>query len=453
MAKDLTKGSEWKVILLFTLPLMAGNLLQQIYSLTDGLVAGNLAGQDALSAVGIVFPVTFLLLAVATGMTNGCGVIVAQYFGAGDIPNLRKAVSTGILTILGASVVITAAGFLLTRPLLVYVLNTPDHILPLAMTYMQIYCAGLVFQFGYNVFAAILRALGDSRSTLYFLLVAAILNVVLDIVMAGPFGIAGVAWATVIAQAGACICSAVYLFKKVDFLRYKKGEFSFRPEMFRLALRLGIPSTIQQCCVGLGMMLMQRLINSFGDAAISATTAAMRVESFAMVPIMMFFQGLANFTGQNMGAGRVDRVRRGYRQTLVMSECICIFIICVILLFSNFIIGCFGLNDEGLVFGSTYLRTVSVFFCVFCLMYVTNGILQGSGDVMFPTIASLVSLSIRVIAANLLAAFTPLGYTSILVAIPLGWFCGSAIVVGRFLSGRWANKSLIRSQNNKKSPD
>lgn len=443
LTKDMTKGTEWKLILFFTLPLMAGNLLQQIYSLADSLVAGNMVSETAISAIGVVFPVTYLLLAVATGLSNGCGVIVAQYFGAKDIPNVRRAVSTALITTLGASVLVTILGYALTTPVLVGVLNTPDSILPEAETYMHIYCLGLIFQFAYNAIASVLRALGDSKATLYFLLVAAVMNVVLDIALAPFFGVAGIAWATVTAQAASAVVSLIYMFKRISFLRYAKGEFTFEKDMFQLSMRLGIPTVIQQCCVGLGMVLMQRLINSFGEDAISATTAAMRVESFVMVPIMMFFQGLANFTGQNIGAGKLDRVKRGYHQTLIMAVICCAIIITVILVFCTQIIACFGLNEAACELGAQYLRCLVAFFIIFCMMYITNGVLQGAGDVMYPTIASMFSLAVRVISANLMAAFTPIGYGSVYFAVPIGWAVGLAIVFTRYLTGKWKEKALV----------
>ena len=440
----MTKGTEWKLILSFTLPLMAGNFLQQIYALADSLVAGNFVGDTALSAIGIVFPVTYLLLAVAIGFSNGCGVIVSQYFGAGDISSVRRAVSTSLITTLGFGILVTALGLLLTRPVLVGVLSTPDTILPEAVTYMHIYCIGLIFQFAYNAIASILRALGDSKATLYFLIIAAILNVGLDILLAPFFGVAGIAWATVTAQAGSAIVSLIYLFRRISILRYEKGEFTFETDMFRLSMRLGIPTILQQCCVGLGMILMQRLINSFGEDAIAATAAAMKVESFVMVPIMMFYLGLANFTGQNIGAGKLDRVRRGYHQTLVMALICCAVIITVIMTLCTRIIACFGLNADACALGARYMRVLMIFFVIFCLMYVTNGVLQGAGDVMFPTIGSLSSLTVRVITANSLAAFTSLGYTSIPVAVPVGWVVGTSIVVIRYLTGGWKRKALVK---------
>jgi putative MATE family efflux protein len=348
---------------------------------------------------------------------------------------------------LGAGVLITGVGYLLSRPLLTGVLNTPEDVLPLAMTYLRIYCLGLIFQFAYNAFAAILRALGNSRSTLYFLIVATVLNVVLDLLLARPFGVAGVAWATVIAQGASALCAGVYLFRAVPFLGQEAGQLRFDKGMFRLAMRVGVPTSIQQCCVGIGMILMQRLINSFGQDAIAATTAAMRVESFANVPIMMFYQGLANFTGQNMGAGKIDRVHRGYRQTMLMALICCALIIGVILLFCRQIIGCFGLSEGACLLGAQYLRALMAFFVIFCLMYVTNGVLQGAGDVAFPTIGSMTSLGVRVICANLLAAFTGLGYASIYTSIPVGWVAGTSIVVIRFLTHRWEKKVLVKKRN------
>ena len=444
MTKDMTVGTEWKVILPFTLPLIAGNLLQQVYSLADSMVAGNLVSETALAAIGVCFPFTFLLLAAATGLSNGCGVITAQFFGAGDEKSVRRSVSTALLTALGAGILITLIGSLAARPVLTLVLNTPETVLPDALSYIRIYCIGLVFQFVYNTAASILRALGDSRATLYFLVAAAVLNVGLDIFLAPYFGVAGIAWATDIAQAVCCMLSLIYLFQRISILKFSRGEFVMDPQMFRLSMKMGIPTILQQCSVGLGMILMQRLINSFGDTAIAATSASQKVESFIMVPIMMFYQGLSNFTGQNIGAGKLERVRRGYRQTLVMTLLCCVVIIAVILLFTDQIIALFGLTAEGIALGRGYLRVLSYFFVIFAVMYATNGVLQGAGDVMFPTLGSLTSLTVRVISANLLAAFTPVGYASVYICNPIGWVAGTAIVLTRYFSGAWKKKALVQ---------
>ncbi len=444
MAKDMTQGKEWKQILSFTLPLIGGNLLQQIYSLADSMIVGNFAGQHALASVGISFPVTFLLLALATGMTNGVGVMAAQYFGARDRDAFKKNLSTGCVTLLGAGVLITVLGIGLSRVLLEGLLKTEPVLLPDALLYLRIYCVGLVFQFAYNTFAAILRSIGDSRSTMIFLLISTVLNIVLDIIFVQFWAVAGVAWATVIAQGVSAVFAGLYLFRKIELAQFQRGQFRFDRGMFLTSLRLGIPTSIQQCSVGLGMVLMQRLINSFGVDTISAVTAAMKLESFAMVPIMMFYMGLSNFTGQNIGAGKMERIKRGYHQTMVMAMITCAGIILLLFFAGPYVIGWYNLNETATAIGAEYLRTLGWFFLIFCVMYITNGVLQGSGDVAFPTAGSVTSLATRVIVANIMATFPAIGYRSIFYSIPVGWLLGTTIVFIRYLTGKWKQKGLVK---------
>lgn len=444
MAKDMTQGKEWKCILSFTLPLIGGNLLQQIYSLADTIIVGNFAGQNPLAAVGTSFPVTFLLLALATGMTNGVGIMAAQFYGARKRGEFRRNLSTGCITLLGAGILITLLGILLSRPILAGLLRADASILGDALLYLRIYCVGLVFQFAYNTFAAILRSIGDSRSTMYFLLISTVLNIVLDLIFVRYWTVAGVAWATVIAQAVSAVVAGIYLFRRVELAKFKKGEFVFDPQMFKTSLKLGVPTSVQQCSVGLGMVLMQRLINSFGVDTTAAVSASMKLESFAMVPIMMFYMGLSNFTGQNMGAGKIDRIRRGFHQTLAMAMITCAGIILLLIFAGPYAIGLFNMNEAASAIGTEYLTTLAGFFLIFCLMYISNGVLQGSGDVAYPTAGSMTSLIIRVIAANIMATFPAIGYRSIFYSIPIGWFFGTAIVFTRYLSGKWQNKSVVK---------
>lgn len=444
MAKDMTQGKEWKLILSFTLPLIGGNLLQQIYSLADSLIVGNFAGQTALASVGTSFPITFLLLALATGLTNGVGVMASQFYGAKNAEAFRKNLSTACFTLLGAGILITILGILTSRPLLAGLLQADASILDDALLYLRIYCIGLVFQFAYNTFAAILRSIGDSRSTMYFLLLATVVNIVLDLIFVQFWQVAGVAWATVIAQAVSAVTAGVYLFRKVELARFRKSQFRFHREMFGMSLRLGVPTSIQQCSVGLGMVLMQRLINSFGVDTISAITAAMKLESFAMVPIMMFYMGLSNFTGQNMGARQMDRIKRGYHQTMVMAMITCAGIILLLVFAGPYAIGLFHMNQAATAIGVEYLQTLAWFFLIFCIMYITNGVLQGSGDVAYPTAGSMTSLIVRVIVANIMATFPAIGYRSIFYSIPIGWVCGTAIVFIRYLTGKWKTKGVMQ---------
>ncbi len=444
MAKDMTTGREWKLILAFTLPLIGGNLLQQIYSLADTLIVGNFAGQNALASVGTSFPLTYLLLALATGLTNGVGVMAAQFYGARDDQAFRKTLSTACFTLLGAGILITAVGIASSRLLLEGLLRADESILDDALLYLRIYCIGLVFQFAYNTFAAVLRSIGDSRATMYFLLVSTVLNIVLDLVFVQMWAVAGVAWATVIAQGVSAVMAGIYLFRRVELAQFHRGEFCFDKPSFSMSLRLGIPTSVQQCSIGLGMVLMQRLINSFGVDTISAVTAAMKLESFTMVPIMMFYMGLSNFTGQNMGAGYIPRIHRGYHQTLVMALITCGGIIALLLSVGPFAIGLYNMNEAASAIGVEYLTTLAIFFLIFCIMYITNGVLQGSGDVLYPTAASMTSLIVRVIVANIMATIPAIGYRCVFYSVPVGWVCGTAIVVIRYFTGRWKNKGIIR---------
>lgn len=444
MAKDMTQGKEWKLILSFTLPLIGGNLLQQIYSLADSLIVGNFAGQLALAAVGTSFPVTFLLLALATGMTNGVGIMAAQFFGAKDSDRFRRNLSTGCFTLLGAGILITVLGISLSRFIMDTLLRADAAILEDAILYLRIYCIGLIFQFAYNTFAAVLRSIGDSRSTMYFLMVSTILNIILDLVFVQLWAVAGVAWATVIAQGVSAVLAGVYLFRRVELARFRKGEFRFDRDMFLTSLRLGGPTSIQQCSVGLGSMLMQRLINSFGVDVTSAVAAAMKLESFTMVPIMMFYMGLSNFTGQNMGAGQLSRIKRGYHQTMAMALMACGCIVLLLIFGGPIAIGFFHMNEAATAIGAEYLRTLAGFFLVFCVMYITNGVLQGSGDVLFPTIASATSLIVRVISANVMATIPAIDYRSVFYSIPFGWVLGALIVYIRYRTGKWKEKGVVK---------
>lgn len=444
MAKNMTEGKEWKLILSFTLPLMVGNLLQQVYSLADSLIVGNFAGQSALAAVGTSFPLTFLLLAIAMGLTNGVGVMAAQFFGARDRDSFRRNLTTACFTLIAAGLLITLLGIAASRGLMEGLLRVDAAILPDALSYLRIYCIGLVFQFAYNTFAAILRSIGDSRSTMYFLLISTVLNIVLDLIFVQLWAVQGVAWATVIAQAVSAAIAGIYLFTRVELARFRLRDFRFHRDMFFTSLRLGVPTSVQQCSVGLGMVLMQRLINSFGVDTTAAVAAAMKLEAFCNVPIMMFYMGLSNFTGQNIGAGKLDRIKRGYHQTLIMCLIACGLIVLILTAAGGWLIGLFHMNEAASAIGTEYLQTLAVFFLLFSVMYITNGVLQGSGDVLFPTLGSFTSLASRVIVANLIAGIPFVGYRCIFWSIPVGWVLGTAIVVIRYKTGRWKTKSIIK---------
>ena len=284
---NMTEGAEWKSILRFTLPLMAANVLQQLYNIVDGIIVGNFVGQDALSAVGTCGPLTAFFIALAFGMSVGAGILISQYFGAQQHEALRETVSTTLLLMLGLGVAFTAIGIAVARPVLRTFLLVPDSFLDAAVSYFQIYCVGLLFSFAYNIVSFTLRSVGDSSSTLYFLLIAAVTNVGLDLLFVAVFrwGVAGAAWATNIAQALSAVVSLVYMQRRHALLRFRLRELRFHGDKARLCIRLGVPTTVQQIVVTCGTLAIQRVINSFGNDFIAGMTAANRAYAIARMGV------------------------------------------------------------------------------------------------------------------------------------------------------------------------
>lgn len=457
MVKSMNEGKEWKLILLFTLPLMAGNLLQQLYNTVDGIIVGNYVGAQALSSVGTCASLTMLFVALAIGMSAGCSILVSQYFGAQKLDELRKAVSTSIILLVAMGAVLSVVGVIAARPMLQYVLKVDTYYLEDAVTYFSIYAIGLIFQFTYNIFAAILRSLGDSRATLYFLLVSSVTNVALDLLFVCVFqwGVAGAATATVISQAVSAVVCVVYMFKKHTLLRYRRGEFVFEWDKFTLALRLGIPTMLQQCVISCGHVAIQRLINTFELSHVglmAGCTAASRLENFVLIPIFGFNMGMATFTGQNMGAGRLDRVKRGLWSTELMGLACCVTLGTICYLFAAPLVRLFGISEgNGLEYGVAYIHFIAPTFVIFCIYQIMGGVIQGSGDVLWSTTASITSLIFRTAIAYLMAFCTPVAYRAAWVSVPLGWLWALAILGIRYRSGGWTKKAIVHNESNPSS--
>lgn len=450
LVKSMTEGKEWKLILLFTLPLMAGNFLQQLYHTVDGIIVGNYVGADALASVGTCSPMTMLFIALAMGMSAGCSIVVSQYFGARQMDEMRRAVSTSILLLVAMGLVLSVVGVAAARPLLQHVLNVDARYLENAVLYFSIYAVGLVFQFTYNIFAAILRSLGDSSATLYFLLVSSVTNIALDLLFVRVFswGVAGAAVATVISQGVSAVVCVVYMFKKHAILRYEKGEFGFHRDKFILSLRMGIPTMLQQCVISCGHMAIQRLINTFevtNLGLMAGFTAAVRIENFVLIPVFGFNMGMATFTGQNMGAGQIKRVKRGLWSTELMGNLCCMALGAAAFLGARPLVELFGLSSgSGLEYGMAYVRFISPLFCIFCFYLILGGVIQGAGDVLWSTIATISSLVFRIAAAYFLAYHTPVGYQAAWVSVPLGWLWALIILAARYRSGGWQRKGIVQ---------
>jgi putative MATE family efflux protein len=451
MKRDMTAGKEWKLILLFTLPIMAGNLLQQLYNTIDGIVVGHFIGEDAFAGVGTCTPLTFLVLALSMGISTGVGITIAQFFGAKKHDELAVAVDTSLVLMGLLGVLMTVLGFIFTPFLLKNVLGTPDNIMSYAVTYFRIYCLGLTFQFVYNGIAFILRGIGDSKASLYFLLISTVINAILAVLFVILFhwGVAGTAIATVIAQITCAVVSYIYMRKRFPFI---KGGKHYDAGLGKTILRLGIPSAIQQSIVALGNVAMQRLVNGFGESCISAYSAANRINNYMFVPIIGFQAGLANFTGQNIGAGRLDRVKRGFRSTLIMGISTTIVISVLLYVFAGPVVSIFGVTADALEYGITQIRFVSVAFLIFSVYMVQGGVLQGAGDILLQSAATLTALLLRVILGYTGVAVGILGYNAAWMTLPIGWLAAVIITFTRYCSGKWKTKALVGKLHDTKTP-
>ena len=444
---DLTEGSPGKSLLVFALPLILGNLFQQFYNMADSMIVGNFVGEDALAAVGASYALTNVFIMIAIGGGNGASVLTSQYLGAKQHGRMKTSISTSLITFLAVSLVLGGVGFAMNGRILEG-LNTPENIMGQARLYLGIYFLGLPFLFMYNVLAAIFNAMGDSRTPLYLLIFSSILNVVLDIISVTwlGMGVDGVAIATVMAQGISALISFGILMKKLRGYEQEDGD-GFRlydSSMLKAGTRIAVPSILQQSIVSIGMLLVQSVVNGFGSAALAGYSAGSRIESICVVPMIATGNAVATFTAQNIGAGKMERVKEGYRASYGIVAGFSVIIAVIVVLLNGPIITSFlgdGMSREAYGAGTGYLSFIAYFFVFIGMKACTDGVLRGSGDVLVFTIANLVNLTIRVYAAF---HFAPIwGVAAVWYAVPMGWIANYVISFSRYLTGKWRDKKVI----------
>lgn len=450
MVKNLTEGKPLKLLFFFALPMVIGNFFQQLYNMVDSMVVGKFVGEDALAAVGSSFPVVFLAVAIAAGLSMGCTVVISQLFGAGQIREMKTTISTALIALGVIGLAIMAAGELASGPLL-KLLGTDADIMADSLTYLRIYFGGAVFLFLYNTLNGIYNALGDSNTPLKFLMVSALTNIGLDLLFVIRFhmGVAGVAWATLIAQGLCAVVSFFVLIKRMKDMESepaaadKKFAF-FEANAARRIARVGVPSMLQQSIVSLSMMFMQGLVNSYGKVFVAGYTAATKIDTLAMMPNMNFSNAMSSYTAQNIGAGKDKRVVQGYKACLLMVLIFSLIITGIIYLFGPQLLSLFlnsGSEGSAMGYGLRYMKTVSVFYVLMGLMFVGNGLLRGAGDMGAFMLSSMSNLFSRVAIAYLLAHF--IGSSAIWWSIPIGWGIGAIFSFIRVQSGKWKLKKLV----------
>jgi len=381
--KELTSGNEGRLIFNFAMPMLLGNLFQQLYNIVDTIIVGNILGKEALAAVGASFPIVFTLISLIIGVASGGTIVIAQYFGAGDHASVKRAIHTMYIFLTIASVVLTLVGIPMVDEIF-RLIRLPQEIMPEATTYLSIYLSGLVAFFGFNATSAILRGLGDSKTPLYFLMISTVFNIGFDLlfIIVFEWGIAGAAVATVVSQAGAFLTAMIYLNRNHKLIDFNLPKYRFDKKIFWQSLRIGLPTGFQHTFVSLGMMAIMAIVNTFGTNVIAGYAAAIRIDSLALLPAMIFSAALATFMGQNIGAGRSDRVRRGLIATLLMSSAVSLIVMAVVILFKYQLMGMFTKDLEVIRIGGEYLLIVSSFYLLFTGMFMINGVLRGAGDTL-----------------------------------------------------------------------
>ncbi len=446
MSKNMTQGSPWKHILLFSLPILAGMMLQLFYTTVDSIVVGNFVGENALGAMNTSVTYANWLLAISTGLSTGSGIVIAQFFGGGKEQDMRRCVSSMLLLMTGLGLVIMVVGLVTSDLVLRNVLNVPEENFHYASAYMQVYFLGMVFQFAYNAFAAALRSVGDSGATMKFLLVSSVANIFFDLlfVVAFNWGVEGAALGTVLAQGLSVLCSIVYIKKKQPLLWIPRKEMKFHGDMGKMILKLGVPVMIQTVISSSGQIAIQRLINGFGPSTMAAVAAGGKIESYALMPNMAFSNGMATYAGQNAGAGDMKRVWKGYKACLLMSGAFCLTMSLIIFIFAGPLVGLFGCGPESVAFGIRYLRFMACVLILMMLLFVSRGMLQGVGDVSICTVITFVTLAIRIIFAYSTVGI--LGAPVIYICMGLDFVIGAGFYVIRLASGKWKKKVITKQE-------
>ena len=434
----LVQKKPLNAVLIFSLPIIIGNLFQQTYTMADSAIVGRFVSEEALAAIGASYSLTNIFVCIAIGGGIGASVIVSRYFGAKDYGKMKIAVFTSLISFLFISLLLGGIGLIFSEKIML-LLNTPANVLDLAVVYLDIYFLGLPFLFMYNVLSAMFNALGKSKIPLYFLIFSSVFNIILDIIMVKTFlmGVAGVAWATLIAQGISAVASFLVLMKNLKSLDTEHTKVFDKTELAAMT-KIALPSILQQSTVAIGMMLVQSVVNSFGSQALAGFSAAMRIEAICVVPMMGIGNAMSSYTAQNIGANKMERVIEGYHVANKMVI-VCAVVICIILeLFNKPIVSMF-LGENGtttsLATGRGYLTFMGWFFCLIGFKMSVDGILRGAGDMKMFIIANLVNLFLRVFLSVTLAP--KFGIAMIWYSVPIGWFINWVISYLQYRTGKW----------------
>lgn len=439
--EPMTSGSIGKRMMFFALPLLLGNLFQQLYNTVDSLIVGNFLGSSALAAVSSSGSLIFMLIGFLSGISAGAGVVISQYFGAEDVPNIQRAVHTTVAFGIAAGLLMTIVGILLSPQILAW-MGTPESVMPESISYLQIYFSGSLGFVLYNVFVGILQAVGDSRHPLYYLMASSVIKLVLDILFIGFFhtGVGGAALATVISQVFSAILCFVQLLRTKESYQLRLSSIRFDLPMLGRIIRIGLPSGVQNSIIAFANVVVQSYINAFGEMAMAGYGAYTKIEGFAFLPINSFTMAMTTFVGQNLGAGQTERTRKGARfgilVTVVMAELIGV----IVMLFAPQLIAAFDSTPAVVQFGVEKARTAALFYCLLAYSHSVASVIRGAGKAV---VSMLIMMTFWcVVRVAFLAVSIPFTHSVLMVyaVYPLTWALSSVAFFFYYRRANWLNQ-------------
>ena len=438
---DMTSGNEIVLLINFTIPMLLGNLFQQFYNLADTVIVGQFGGEYGLASIGAVGSVNFLFFSLCLGMGAGVGIMISQNFGAGKDEYVKKIVGNSIYITLVAGILMSLVSVVFARPILT-IMDTPEECMADALLYMRIVCGATFLVAAYNMISSILRALGDSKTPLIFLVVACFINIALDLVtvVGLNMGVAGAAIATVFSQTIAMIGSIVMGVKRNPYLQLQASHKRLDTDIIDKAIRLGIPLAFQNALIAFSCVALQKVVNGFGSEVMAAYTATGRIEQLVQQPFGSLGTAVSTFAGQNAGAKKLDRVKSGCRKSIILVAVFSALMITIMFAFGENIIRCFTPNEQAIIIGAKGLRITSLFYFFLGLIYIFRGMLNGVGDAAFALINGIIEVVGRIGFATMLMAISGVGMWGCWYTNGLTWAITGICCTLRFIQGKWRKK-------------
>lgn len=445
--QDMTEGNEIKLLLQFSLPMLIGNVFQQFYNIINSIVVGRFIDADALAAVGATGSINFLAFSICMGLSIGISIIISQYFGARKDEDVKMAIANSVYVIGVAGIIMSILTSSLAHPIL-KAMNTPPEILEESAKFLRISSGGMLAMAAYNAISAILRALGDSKTPLFFLVISCAINVALDLlfVLKLGFGVQGTASATVISQAVAALCCIVFAFRNNPYFKLKKEHMKVNWPIIVKCIKIGIPVALQHSMIAVSLVALQRVVNGFGEVAVAAYTATSRIEQLINQPFNSLGAAIATFAGQNIGANKLERVRKGYHKSIIIVAVFGILALLAAQFGGHAIMRIFVKEDAVIAIGAKAIKITSSMYFALGMIYITRGLLNGTGDAFYSMINGIVEVVGRVGFSTVLAMIPAIGVWSVWTTTGLTWFITAVASFIRYKQGKWKNKSLVVSK-------